>query len=338
MSVDISKVSYSLILLLPDGRELNVDELLLSGTLEELNNELATRLSITLRNIKLKDGWIHQHVYLKRKVILEATDGVSTKEVFRGEVYNWKESSTSQTVSFIAYDALYELQQSKEHWYFTNDETGASSIKRIASRRGIPVGRIDGPNVKLAAKLYQSGNQGDIIADRLEESRKKGSGRFIVRANQDKLEVVKEASNTVVYELDNKFIEDSSDEHDIESIVTRVKIYGNEDKQGRAEVKSTKEKNTQFGVIQDIIYSSSYKSISEAEKAAEEILEERSKPKIKRRITGPSIPWVRKGDLLNVKTGTICKVVNGEVVGVPSVILGVTHDIKNLSMSLTLRG
>lgn len=338
MAIDISKVSYSLSLITPDGGSINVDNMIMSGSLEELEGELASRLTVTMRNVKLEDGWLHQHAYLTRKVILTASDGINSREVFRGSIYRWKESSTHHEISFTAYDHLFPLQQSKEHWYFGSGETGASSIKKIAEKAGVPVGRIDGPNEKLAKKPYSNGSLGDIIADRLEESRKKGAGRFLVRSTQDKLEVVKEGSNKTIYVLDNRFIEDSSDEHDIESIVTRVKIYGNEDKEGRAELKTTKEKNTKFGVIQDIIYSSSYEDMVEAQKAADEILEEKSKPNIERYVSGPLIPWIRKGDLVEIKTGTICKVVNDEVIGVPCIVLGITYDILNLTMSLTLRG
>ncbi len=337
MAVDVTKVAYSLVLLPPDGREITIDDLLLKGTLEELEGELAARLSVTFRNIKLKDAWIHREAYLNRRVLLKATDGVTTKEVFRGTVFRWKESSTDHTVSFTAYDHLFDFQRSKDHWYFTKGETGASSIRKIATRANVPIGSINGPSVKLAQKLYRGGGQGDIIADRLEESRKKGGGRYIARSTQGKLEVVKEASNKTVYLLDNDFVEDSSDEHDIESLVTRVRIYGNEDKKGRAPIKSTMERNTEFGLVQDVIYSSS-KNMAEAKKEAEEILSEKSKPVIERNLSGPCVPWIRKGDLVEVMTGTICLVKDGKVIPAPVIVKSISHDILNMKMTLKVRG
>ena len=336
MSIDVTKVAYSLVLLPPDGREITIAGLLMKGTLEELEGELAARLTATFRNIKLKDGWLHQHAYLTRRVLLKATDGVVTKEVFSGTVVRWRESSTDHTVSFTAYDHLFNFQRSKERLYFPK-ETAASSIRKVASKGGIPVGQINGPSVKLANKLYREGSLGDIIADRLEESRRKGSGRYIARSTQGKLEVVKEASNSTIYLLDNRFVEDSSDEHDIESLVTRVKIYGNEDKKGRSVIKSTMERNTEFGKVQDVIYSSA-KNMAEAKKEAEEILNEKSKPKIERILAGPCIPWVRKGDLIEAMTGTICWVKDGEVIPVPVIVKSISHDIINMRMNLKVRG
>lgn len=337
MSLDITKVSYDVILLPPDGRELQINDMLLSATLEELEGELAARFSATLRNTKIKDKWLHQLAYLNNRILVRATDGNVTKEVFRGSIYRWRETSNDQNVAITAYDLLYNFQRSKDRLYFTKNETGASSIRKIATKSGIPIGKINGPNVQLSQKMYRSGSLGDTIADRLEESRKKGGGRYIARSTEGKLEVVKEASNSTIYVLDNNFIEESSDEHDIESLVTRVIIYGNEDKAGRAVVKATMEKNTQFGIVQEIKYSSS-KNMGEAKKEAEEILNEKSKPVIDRKVSGPSIPWIRKGDLVEVLTGTICKVKDGKVIPAPVIVKSVSHDILNLRMNLKVRG
>lgn len=329
MAIDLSKVAYRLILVPPDGRQITVDNLILSASLETLPQELAARLNVQLKNVKLKDGWIHQHVYLAKRLLLQATDGSGWKEVFRGAVYRWKTNASDHTIEITAYDPLFPLQQSKEHWYFGSGETGASSIKKIAEKAGVPVGRIDGPTVKLAKKPYSNGSLGDIIADRLEESEKKGAGRFLARSTQGSLEVVKEGSNETIYVLDDHFVEDSADEHSIENLVTRVKIYGNEGNEGRALLKAVKDGNTKFGIIQEVLYSDSYESVSEAQKAADEMLKEKGKPKIERSLNGPDIPWIRRGDKVEVKTGTI---------GGRYIVEGISRDISSLRMSLNLRG
>jgi len=338
MAVDVSKVDYSLILLTPDGREITIDNLLLNASLEENGGELAARLQVLMKNIKRADGWIHQHVYLARRLILKATDGNGWNEIFRGSVYRWKTIAKDHTIEFTAYDPLYPLQQSKDHWYFSSGETGASSIKKIASKWGIAVGRIDGPHVKLSKKPYSNNTLGDIIADRLKESKDKGSGRFIVRSNKGKLECVKEASNSVIYILDDNYVEDSSDERSIENLVTRVKIYGNEDKEGRATLKATKDGETKFGIIQEVVYSDAYENLNDAKKAADEILKEDGKPKVERVLTGPDIPWIRKGDMVEVMTGTIGSSRNGVSVPISCVVESVSRDISEKRITLFLRG
>jgi hypothetical protein len=338
--MDISKVQYRVFVLKKDGTKVYFDNLLQEGSHEEGEGELAARLEVTLKNIKTQRGWIHPLVAPGAYVFLQATDGNGWKEVFRGRVYRWNTSpDNDHIVGFTAYDPLYPLQQSKEHKYYKKGETAVSCIKSLASQWNIPLGKIDGPNTKLAKKLYRSTRIGEIIADRLEEARKKGGGRYVVRSTKDKLDVVAEGSNSTVYTLDQDFVETSTDERNIESLITRVKIYGDEDDEGRAPVKAVKNGRTEFGVLQEIIYSSSYDSMTEANKAADEILKEDGKPKVTRSISGPDIPWIRKGDKVKVASGTIGKRgPDGKWEPEECIVTGVYRDLINLRMTLTLRG
>lgn len=338
--VDLNKVQYRGYTLKPDGSRVWFDNLILSGTLEEAEGELAARLEMTLKNIK-KDGlWMHSHVALGSMVFLQATIGDGWKEVFRGRVYRWETTpDNNYLVSITAYDNLYPLQQSKDHKYFGAGETPVSCLKFFAQRWGIPLGRIDGPHTKLAKKRYSATRIGDIIMDRYEEARKKGSGRYVVRSTEGKVESVKEGSNSTVYILEQEHVEDgSADEWSIENLITRVKIYGNEDKEGRAPVVATKDGRTEFGILQDIIYQSSYKNLSEAKKAADEILKENGSPKVTRRIPSVDVPFVRKGDKIKVLAGTISKMgTGGRTEPVDCIVTSVVHDIVNLRMTLSLR-
>lgn len=338
--MDLANVRYRILALTPDGKMFYFDELVLSGFYEENDGELAGRLEASLKNVKLADGWIHRHVAPGRQVFLQANDGGGWKEVFRGKVYKWITSPDDDyIVDFTAYDSLYPLQQSKEHKYYKKGETAVSCIKGLASQWGIPLGRIDGPYTRLSKKLFRASRIGDIFADRLEEARKKGGGRYVIRSTKGKVEIVLEGSNKEAYVLDHNFVEASQDEKNIENLVTRVKIYGNEDKEGRASVKVTKDRNTQYGVLQDVIYSSSYDNLSDAKKAANEIIKENGSPKVRRTVSGPDIPWIRKGDLVKVAAGTIGKTgSDGKWEPEDCIVESVSHDIANMRMSLTLRG
>lgn len=337
--MDISKVQYRVFVLKSDGSKVYFDNLLLEGFYEENEGELASRLEVTLKNIRRNNAWIHPLVAPGAYVFLQATDGNGWQEVFRGRVYRWHTSpDDDHIVGFTAYDSLYPLQQSKEHKYYQKGETAVSCIRGLAREWNIPLGRIDGPNTRLAKKLYRSTRIGDIIADRLEEARKKGSGRYVVRSTKGKLEVVAEGNNNTVYILDQGWAETSFDEKNIEGLITRVKIYGNEDDEGRATVKAVKNGRTEFGVLQEILYSSSYDSMSEANKAAEELLKEKGEPKVTRTVSGPDIPWIRKGDRIKVASGTIGKKgSNGKWEPVDCIVTGISHDLTNLRMTLTLR-
>lgn len=339
MAIDVSKVSYRLKILLPNGREITVDELVNELKLEENENEMSARLRVNMKNIKLSDGWIHQHVYLAKRLALFATDGNGWEEVFRGSIFKWVYEGKDSTIEFTAYDPLYTMMKSKRHYYCRKGETGSTTIRRVAGNwPGISIGTVEGPNVGLAQKPYTSGTIGDMFAERLEESRKKGSGRYVIRDVKGKLNCLRVGSNRRVFILEGKVVESAADEHSIEDLMTRVRVYGTDDKNETAKVEATREGRTEFGIIQDIVYSSSYDSLAEARKAADEILKEKGKPEIVRTIIAPDIPWIRKGDRVEISAGSIGKVVNGKYEPLPCVVKSISRDWATGKMTMTLRG
>ncbi|WP_248508747.1 hypothetical protein, partial [Sporosarcina sp. NCCP-2222] len=287
--IDLTKVDYKLTLLPPDGSKINITELIESCTHEEMDGEMAARLSVQMKNVKRADGWIHQHVFLDKRLILESTDGNGWKEIFRGSIKRWKTNAENHTVEFTAYDPSFNTMISKEHYFFPSGMKADASIKQIAAEQGIPLGRIDGPSIPLGRRMY-NGYIGETIGSRLKEARQKGGGRFIPRSTAGKFEIVREGTNKTVYELTDVTVNTSSDERSIENLVTKVKIYGNEpkpkpkkkkklakgEKREKAKVQTVKatalkkedpnkdkrpkisvtvQGNTQFGVIQDVLYS-----------------------------------------------------------------------------------
>lgn len=333
--VDISKVQYRLIALLPNGGMLHLSgpdaaesDLILSATWEEQPEELSARLQLLLKNVKRADGWLHQHVAIGRRLVLQATDGSGWREVWRGQVYRHVTTTEQDhTIEVTAYDTLYPLQQSRAQRYYRSGETGASCIKDLAQRFGIPLGRIDGPNVKLPKKPYRGERIGSIIADRLEQTRKLGGGRWIVRDEKGRLSCVKEGSNETVYIINADVADNSEDEYSIEQLVTRVRIYGKEKKDKQPPLVATKDGRTEFGVFQEIVYATG-ESLAEAVKEAEEILRERGQPVVKPRVYAPDNPWIRKGDKVRVNVGTVNAL---------CIVEGVTHNLNELKMTLQLR-
>ena len=302
--IDLMRVDYRLTLLPPNGSKIDITELIESWSHEEMEDQIAAKLTVKLKNVKREDGWIHQHVFLDKRLVFEATDGTGWKEIFRGSFKRWKTTSDNHTIQVVAYDPLFNITITKEHYYFKTGMTAAASIKQIAAEQGIPIGKIDGPNKKLAKKLYKN-YIADTITGRIKESERKGSGKYILRSTKGKMECVLQGGNTVIYELDDWTTETSSDERSIEKLVTRVKIYGNAKGDKRPKVQATKDGQTKFGIMQEILYKSDFDNMKAANEAAAEILKEDGKPEINRPIVHPDIPWVRKGDKIKVNSGTI---------------------------------
>ena len=335
--IDLMKVDYRLTLLPPSGSKIDITNLCQEWVHEEMEDQIAAKLTVNIKNIKRSDGWIHAHVFLNNRLVLEATDGNGWKEIFRGSVKRWRTVSENHTVDFVAYDPIFPITISKDHYYFINGMTAASSIKQIASEQGIPVGKIEGPGVSLTKKLYKN-YIADTMVERLKESELKGSGKYIIRSTAGKLEVVKEGGNSVVYMLDDWTTESSSDERSIEKLVTKVKIYGNAKGDQRPKVNSEKSGLVQYGTTQEILYRSDFDSVGAANEAAAAILKEDGKVDIKRPLVHPDIPWIRKGDKVQVASGTIGSWKDGKAVPISCIVKSVERDMKTKKMTLQLRG
>ncbi|MCL1701630.1 hypothetical protein [Lysinibacillus sp. Bpr_S20] len=335
---DLTKVEYRLVVLPPSGAAIDITKLIESSHHEELDGELSAKVKVRMKNIKRDDGWIHQHVYLAKRLVLEAKSaGTAFTEIFRGSIHNWKTIPGNHTIEFTAYDPNFNIMQSKEHFYFKDGISGGSSIKTIAKDMGVPLGQIDGPNAKLTKKMY-NGNVGNTIAQRLEESKEKGDGDFVVRSTKGKLESIKKGSNSVVYEVTDKTADGGYDMHSSENLVTVVKIYGNSSEDKRPAVSATKTGKTEFGKVQEILYKSNFKDSNEANKAANTLLKERGKPEIERCVNHPDIPWVRKGDAIMVASGTIGGMKDGKQISIKCIVESVSRDIEKGMMTLMLEG
>ncbi|GAW28968.1 hypothetical protein, partial [Carboxydocella sp. ULO1] len=143
-------------------------------------------------------------------------------------------------------------------------------------------------------------------------------------SKQGKIDVIRPGQNTPVYCFTSDTNVNSINDHwDIEDLVTRVKVIGAENKEGRAPVVVKIDGKTEFGVLQEVIYRSQYDSLSAAKSAAQDILKERGQPKKQRKITAPDLPFLRKGDKVKIVAGTL----NGYYI-----VSSVSHDATNRTM------
>jgi hypothetical protein len=222
---------------------------------------------------------------------------------------------------------LYYLK-SKDDRYYRANTTAKAIIVDIAKAWGIPLGTVQGPNTALAKQIFRGDALKDMVTKVLEQSKKRGAGEWIVRSKQGKIDVVKPGQNSPVYHFDAGHIEMMEDQQDIENLVTRVKIIGAEDKEGRAPVRATRNGRTEFGILQDLVYERQYDNLSAAKTAAQEILDEKGKPRKKRKIQAPDLPFLRKGDMVHITAGTL----NGYYL-----VSSISRQLKNKSMLLEVK-
>lgn len=135
-------------------------------------------------------------------------------------------------------------------------------------------------------------------------------------------------SNKTIYHFD----EDTNatlvrDKISIADLVTRVKVVGKEDSEGRQPVEAVLDGLTQYGIRQRIYNRSEDDTLTAAKSAAQEMLNEQGKPARTITLEAPDVPTIRKGDKIHVKAGTL----NGYYI-----IKAIRHDAASKSMTMDL--
>jgi hypothetical protein len=326
--IDVSKIAYDLVLLTPAGDRVSLSPFLRSLSWEENDGELAVRLQAELQNTQLPGGkWLHQAVPLGAQLFLLTDWGSGWQEVFRGTVFDWHyRTDPLGHLTITAYDQLIYLTKSKDDAYYKSGTTARAVIEDIAGRWGIPLGAVEGPDVALGKQVFRGETLADMISSVLDQARKLGAGKWIVRSRQGKIDVIRPGQNRPVYcFMADANVASIEDRQDIEALVTRVKILGAEDTEGRAPVVAQLDGRTEFGVLQEVVYERRYDNPAAARSAAEEILAERGRPRKRRQLKASDLPFLRKGNKVYVAAGTLI----GHFL-----VAGVAHNATERTMTL----
>lgn len=326
--IDVATIRYDLTLITSQGQQVPLNGVLRNLAWEENSGELAVRLEAELQNMQLSNGkWLHQLAALGSQVLLFSDWGAGRQEIFRGTVFSWDyRTDPLGHFTITAYDQLIYLTKSKDDRYYKAGTTAKAIIQDIAKAWGIPLGTVQGPDTALAKQVFRGDAIANMIFSVLDQAKKRGAGEWIVRSKQGKIDVIRPGQNSPVYCFAADTNVSSIEDHqDTEELVTRVKIVGAEDKEGRAPVVTQLDGRTEFGVLQEIVYQRQYDNLAAAKSAAQEILKERGQPRRKRRVQSPDLPFLRKGDKVKVVAGTL----NGYYL-----VSGVTHNATDQTMTL----
>lgn len=298
----------------------NVTEAVTKVTLQENDGEIAQRVTITLANAEVNGQKLSDIINVRDRVYVYADDGERNEEVFRGFIWSRPYAQKREkTLSLTCYDNLIYFQESDEYQYFSAGYSTKSICSTICSKWGIPLSyayrSITHP------KLPLRGNLANIFtSDLLDEVKKKTGVKYVMRSIQDTVHINGVGSNSLVYKLyggkDGNLI-DVTGEITMQGMVTKVVIYGKEDDNERASVEATINGDTKtYGTLQKILNVSSGTTLAEAKEEANEILKEKGAPKVTYSITAVNIPWIRKGDRIEM-----------DVDGAPKylIVKGITH-------------
>ena len=329
---DPSEVTYAVYAFDESGRQHNIKNFVTNLGWEQNPGELATRISFTVRD-KVEDETIKKLSKVIKPgclVTVTAKAGNTKGTCARGYVTTWnpKDSSKRQVLKVVAYDELFNLQKSQHQIYFSSGADTKTVIQKVFSVGGIPMGSYDGPNVAHEKLLYDTESLAEVIYSVLDDAVKKGGSSAFLRAKDGKVSVLRWGSNKDVWVFKGKNALEMDYKISTDDMVTRVIVLGKADDEGRKPLEATVNGETKYGLRQKIYNRSEDESLADAQKAAQEILDEEGKPGEDIRLTAPDIPFLQKGDLVYAdKVGYI----NGYYF-----IKGVAHNADNYEMTLQL--
>lgn len=326
--IDIAKVAYRVYAILADGRQLNITGALTACAWNEGEGEISTRLSATVANVDFEGKPLSSTIVPNTLIVIMAAAGGVEKEVARGFVTEWgpTRSSGGKSFSLTGYDELFNLQQSQDDRYLPAGTGTKSAITAVFNDWGIPVGEYKGPDAVHAKTVYKAQYLSDIILSLLDDAEKHGSEHYIVRASGGKASVLPIGSNEDIYHFsDDSNTTTTSDKISTSSLVTRVKVMGLADDDGKASPEAIVDGKTEYGIRQRIYNRSADDTMETAKAAAQAIIDEQGEPERTSTIIAPDVPFVRKGDKVHLGTSTL----NGYFI-----VKSADHNITNRTMTL----
>lgn len=326
--IDISKLAYRAYAILSDGRQLNITGALTAASWNEGEGEISTRLSATLANAIFEGKPLSSIIVPNTVIVIMADAGSGEKEVARGFVTEWGPSRSNGGKSFTlsAYDELFNLQQSQDDRYLPAGTGTKSAITAIFNDWGIPVGEYKGPDAVHAKTVFKAQYLSDIILSLLDDAEKHGSEHYVIRASGGKASVLPIGSNEDVYHFaDDSNTTTTSDKISTSGLVTRVKVMGLADDDGKASPEAIVDGKIEYGIRQRIYNRSSDDTLDAAKAAAQAIIDEQGQPTRTSTLAGPDVPFLHKGDKVHLGTETL----NGYFI-----VTSIDHNITSRSMTI----
>ena len=329
MGVDVALLRYYVELVTETGTVYQIDNAVQSLGWEEQEGQLAQKATIGIA-ADCKAGSKSRRSLLKINCIIRiyASWSNGKKKQFEGTIWEWHFTrSQKKELSVIAYDPMIRLQKSKDFKYFTKGHTTPAIINNICGDWGIPVSYKWGKKLTHKKKVFNCEAISDMIIKLLEEVRQQTGSRYVARYKDGKLEIDGYGQNKDVYEFKGKNTVSTSDKLSMNNLVTRVKIIGKADDKGRSSVDAVLDGNLKFGVLQEVIRRDGDKDIGKAKAEANRTLKERGKPEENIMVTAPDLPFLRKGDAVEMSAGNL----SGTFY-----VLGVSHNADTRQMTMTL--
>lgn len=306
--IDLSRIKYRAVVMDESGNQYNISDYIQNLGWEENKNEISVRSSFTSMNDKTSKGYLSNIIKPGCLVGIFASDGGALdEEVARGYVETWNpvEKNSENSLKCTNYDELYKLQKSQDNRYYPSGTGTKSALQGIFDDWEIPQGEYRGPNASHGKMVYNNKYLSDIMLELLDDAAKKGEEKCIIRASKGYTSVIPRGSNNTVYVFKVDNTKSFSQSISTANLITRVKVVGQADDDGKRSVDATLNGETRYGIRQRIYTRGSDETLSDANSAAQEILDEEGKVEKEMTVQSPDVPFIRKGDLVYIMSSSV---------------------------------
>lgn len=312
------------------GKTYDVTPAIESIDISEQEKQIAASATINLMNTQVNKLWFNQIPQARDRVFIYANDGNRSDEVFRGFIWNknYKSSLNDRTLQLKAYDNLIYLQESEENEFFPSGQSTESIIGAICNEWGITIEYAY--ESVTHSKLVLRGKLADILTDDILDIVKDRTGKdYVIASIKDVIQIKETGKNQTVYDIAyGRNASDTVSRETMDGMITRVKILGKADTEERKPVEAIVDGDTdKYGTLQKIFDRDENTSLEDAKKEAQTLVNKEGKPKKEYEVTAADIPWIRKGDIVNVTAGDITREL---------IVKGVSRKISNNSCQMTL--
>lgn len=306
--IDLSKIQYRVVVMDEKGNQYNIKNFIQNLGWEENENEISVRSSFTAKNDKTSKGYLSSIIKPGCLVGIFATDGGSLdEEVARGYVETWNpvEKNSGNSLKCTNYDELYKLQKSQDNRYYPSGTGTKSALQGIFDDWELPQGEYNGPNASHGKQVFNNKYLSDIMLELLDDAVKKGEEKCIIRASKGYTSVIPRGSNKTVYVFKVDNTQSFSQTISTANLITRVKVVGQADDDGKRSVDATLNGEKKYGIRQRIYTRGSDETLSDAKSAAQEILDGEGKIEKEMKVQSPDVPFIRKGDLVYIMSSSV---------------------------------
>lgn len=291
------------------------------------DGELATMATLSFANVQVGSAWLNTLFSAGDVIQVQADNGNGKKTV--GTFTIWDkgyDSGNKKLLSVTAYDSkLIYLQKSEDVQFFEKGKTTEAIVSAICKAWGVSL-EFKYTSITHELKQWRGDKLAEMIIEVLDEVKAKTGKKYCMYSDNNKLVISERGKNTTVYEFAaKKNAIATSSTVTLENLVTKVIIHSNSDEGVRSKLEATVTGDTSYGTLQRVIIRSDNTTLAESKKEANQMIKDDGKPVERFTIEAVDIPWIKKGDKINVSAG--------DMIG-SFYVLSITHNCDTKTMAM----